>query len=67
MQTQEIEITIDKDGRVSLRVIGVKGESCVELTKKLERVLGNEIENREMTPEAYECVEEQTQLHQRIQ
>lgn len=65
MQTQEIEITIDKDGRVSLRVIGVKGQSCLEITRELELALGNEIEEREMTSELYESAQEQTQIHQR--
>ena len=65
MQTQEIEVTIDKDGRVLLRVIGVKGQSCLEITKELELALGNEIEEREMTSELYESAHEQTQIHQR--
>lgn len=61
MDLQEIEVIIDKDGRVKLMVRGVKGLACLELTRELEAMLGGQIEAREMTPEATETVQEQSQ------
>lgn len=61
MEVQEIEVFIEKDGRVRIEVRGVKGMSCLDLTKGLEESLGGQIEAREMTPEAYETIQEQVQ------
>lgn len=52
MNLEELEITIDKDGQVSVHVHGVKGQACLDLTKSLEDALGGEVILREMTPEA---------------
>ncbi|HML40079.1 MAG TPA: DUF2997 domain-containing protein [Bellilinea sp.] len=54
MNLEELEITIDKDGQVSVHVHGVKGQACLDLTKSLEDALGGEVILREMTPEALE-------------
>jgi len=54
MDFQEIEVVIDKDGRVHLEVQGVKGPACLDLTRALEEALGGEVEERKMTPEADE-------------
>lgn len=51
MDFQEIEITIDKNGQVHIHVRGVDGESCLVLTEELEKILGNEVIQREFTPE----------------
>ncbi len=67
MGLEEIEVFIDKDGKVRIEVRGVKGMSCLDLTKDLEEALGGEVEDREMTPEAYETVQEQTQDYQKLQ
>jgi hypothetical protein len=67
MELQEIEVFIDKDGQVRIEVRGVKGMSCLDLTKDLEEALGGEVQDREMTPEAYETVQEQVQDYQRLQ
>lgn len=67
MELQEIEVFIDKDGKVRIEVRGVKGMSCLDFTKDLEEALGGEVEEREMTPEAYETVQEKVQDHQRLQ
>jgi hypothetical protein len=67
MGLEEIEVFIDKDGKVRIEVRGVKGMSCLDLTKDLEEALGGEVEDREMTPEAYETVQEQVQDYQRLQ
>lgn len=53
MQKQEMEIAIGPDGKVSLKVFGVKGDDCLDLTKDLEEALG-EVTERERTAEFYE-------------
>jgi hypothetical protein len=57
MEMQEIEVIIDKDGKVRLEVRGVKGMSCLDLTKALEEALGGQVEDRQMTPEASEAAQ----------
>ncbi|MBC6417555.1 MAG: DUF2997 domain-containing protein [Prochloron sp. SP5CPC1] len=54
MELQEIDVFVEKDGEVRLEVRGVKGISCLDLTKDLEAILGGDIAAREMTPEAEE-------------
>ena len=54
MNLEELEITINPNGQVEVRVRGVKGSACLEITKGLEDALGGEILLREMTPEALE-------------
>ncbi len=61
MDVQEVDVLIDKDGKVRLQVRGVKGAGCLDLTRDLEAALGGQVESREMTPEATEAVQEQTQ------
>lgn len=53
MELQEIEIIIDKHGQVQVKVNGVKGTACLDLTADLEEVLG-QVVLREMTHEAQE-------------
>lgn len=50
---QELDISIDSEGNVSINVIGTKGKKCLELTKDLEEALGIVI-NRETKPQFYE-------------
>jgi hypothetical protein len=54
MDLEEIEVFIDKDGQVHIQVRGVKGTTCLDLTRGLEEALGGEVELREMRPEAHE-------------
>ena len=54
MRKQEIEITISPSGEVSFTIKGVKGASCIDETKFLEKALGGEVLARETTPEYYE-------------
>jgi len=61
MELQEIEVFIEKDGRVLIQVRGAKGLTCLDLTRELEEALGGQIEAREMTPEAYEVIQDQVQ------
>lgn len=56
MDIQEINVFIDTNGRVQVEVRGVKGNLCLDITSELEATLGGEIETREMTPEAYETL-----------
>jgi hypothetical protein len=54
MREQFIKITIDKKGKVSFTVEGVKGEACIAETKFLEDALGGQVISRETTSEYYE-------------
>jgi hypothetical protein len=67
MELQEIDVFIEKDGQVKIEIRGVKGMSCLDLTKDLEAVLGNQIVAREMTSEANEMGQEQIQEEQQWQ
>jgi hypothetical protein len=49
----ELEIKIDGDGNVTIRVIDGDGEHCVKLTKELEEALGL-VTDRQLTSEYYE-------------
>lgn len=37
---EELEISISNTGEVTINVIGAKGKSCIDMTKKLEESLG---------------------------
>ena len=50
---EKINITIGTDGAVDLQLAGFSGGKCLEVTKILETLLGNEIVEREMTSEYY--------------
>lgn len=53
MTMQELEITIDNEGRVVVHVTGVKGEDCLALTKNLETAVGN-VQERSFSSDYYE-------------
>lgn len=53
MEMQELEITIDREGKVQVAVRGIHGEGCVALTKNIENAVGT-IEERKYTAEYYE-------------
>ncbi|MGE0706429.1 MAG: DUF2997 domain-containing protein [Planctomycetota bacterium] len=60
----ELEITIDKDGNVTIKVIGGDGTTCVELTKELEEALGL-VDKRTLTEQYYqEPVDTEAQVEQ---
>lgn len=50
---EEIEITVAPDGEVSVRVKGVKGSRCLDLTRWLEDELGT-VRSRERSSEFYQ-------------
>jgi hypothetical protein len=64
MELQEIEVFIDTNGEVRLHVCGVKGESCLDLTRELEAALGGQVASRQMTPEALETAGQDVPLRQ---
>ncbi len=49
---EQIEITIEKSGKISFHVQGVKGQKCLDLTKPLELALGS-VEDRKKTADFY--------------
>mmetsp|Transcript_5649 Transcript_5649/g.11291 ORF Transcript_5649/g.11291 Transcript_5649/m.11291 type:complete len:133 (+) Transcript_5649:60-458(+) len=51
--TEEVEFRIYPDGRVEQFVRGVKGNSCVDLTRPFEEVLG-QVVHQEPTAEYFE-------------
>ncbi|MGQ9675536.1 MAG: DUF2997 domain-containing protein [Chloroflexota bacterium] len=53
MAMQEMEIIIDKEGKVTVTTKGIKGPRCLEVSKALEEALGT-IEDRGFTSEYYE-------------
>lgn len=65
MDLEEIDVFIDKDGQVRVEVRGVKGQSCLSLTRELEKALGDQIAAREMTSEAHEIALDQAPDQQR--
>jgi hypothetical protein len=66
MDIEEVQVIIEKDGRVRIEVRGVKGNACLELTQELEQALGGQIEAREMTPEALEKAPQRNQTSQQV-
>lgn len=56
---QELEFSIDDEGRISIKVIGGEGKSCLELTKEIEAALGLVVE-RQKTSEFYVEPEKRT-------
>lgn len=54
MREKFIKIEIDKQGKVSFTVEGVKGEACLTETKFLEDALGGKVLERQTTGEYYE-------------
>ncbi len=53
MTEERITAKIFKDGKVSIEVGGVQGESCLELTQQLEVALGK-VTDRKEKPEIHE-------------
>jgi hypothetical protein len=60
MDMQEIQVNINKDGKVSVSLQGVKGKACLDITKELETLLGNEIMDRKFKHEYYDPPNPQT-------
>ena len=58
-----IKITIDKMGKTKIEVDGVKGASCEELTKGIEKALGS-VSSRKQTDEYFEQEVEENNVRQ---
>ena len=62
MSTEEIEVKIDKFGKVQVTVIGTKGPDCSKRTEALIEALGGEVEEHIQTDEYYaDAIVEQKQ------
>ena len=57
MKIEEIEVTISADGKVHLHTSGFTGDACLEATEALEKLLGNQLLERERTGETYDRTE----------
>ncbi|WAC04933.1 MAG: DUF2997 domain-containing protein [Methanoregula sp.] len=53
LEPQELEIIINREGNIEVRVRGSKGDQCLEITRGLEESIGK-LEQREYSPEYYE-------------
>jgi hypothetical protein len=54
MAKEELEISIDAAGRVTVRTIGIKGPRCLDYAEAVAQILGRE-ESRTLTSEFYEA------------
>ena len=61
MAQEEIEIEISREGKVTVRTIGIKGPQCLDAAGRFAQILGRE-ESRQLTQEYYES-QQQTQHH----
>ncbi|MBY0262027.1 MAG: DUF2997 domain-containing protein [Phycisphaerales bacterium] len=52
MSTPKFDITIDKNGQVKIKVHGVSGKECLQITDMLKEIIGRE-ESRQLTSEYY--------------
>ena len=50
-EIHEVEIIIQPDGQLKVEIQGVKGKGCLEITKEMEELLGNDIIERNFTDE----------------
>ena len=56
-----LRFKIRQDGFVEETVEGMVGNSCIQLTEKLEAALGS-VESKEVTADAYICSQKQFEL-----
>jgi len=60
-ELQEVEVLISPGGRLKVYIQGVKGESCLNITSKIEQLLGGKMLEREHTFEYDEQPDQQSQ------
>ena len=48
----KIEVIIDNEGDVTVKVIGTKGLTCIDMTRDLERLLSGEVAQRTVQSQA---------------
>lgn len=56
----KIIVRISPDGKTQIEVDGVQGESCTDVTKKLEEALGTTVDT-DLKGEYYEAEETETE------
>lgn len=54
MAKEEFEIEVDRDGKVTIKTIGIKGPRCVDAAEALAKLIGKE-EARQLTSEYHEA------------
>ena len=59
-EIQEIDIFVRPDGTVKVEVRGVKGQKCLDITRKIEALLGGKVIERTHTDE-FHAAEQQSQ------
>ena len=66
MPQPEIDVRIDKSGKVTVKVSGVSGEQCLRLSDAITEIIGT-LKSRELTSEYHrDQWESTTQSEQRI-
>jgi hypothetical protein len=66
MAQEEFEIEISRDGKVTVRTKGIKGEACLDYADLFAQILG-QVESRQLTHEYYETdVETERHLQQKL-
>jgi len=61
MNIEEVVVTIAADGSTQVNTMGFTGMACVDATRELERLLGNEVLDRTLTDEAFQQADNPTQ------
>ncbi|NIM17587.1 MAG: DUF2997 domain-containing protein [Candidatus Aminicenantes bacterium] len=56
-ELQEVEVVISPGGKVQVRVTGVKGTRCLDITDNMIQLLGERVEQQELTDEYYQQTE----------
>lgn len=67
MAKEEFEIEVDREGKVTIKTIGIKGPRCVDAAEALAQLIGRE-EARKLTGEYYEVEQDvsgQVDIHHR--
>lgn len=60
MNLEQIEVIIGTDGKIRLETSGFSGDNCLAATEEIEKLLGNQILQRERTAEAYDQISGKT-------
>ena len=62
---EQIEITVDVEGNVTVGASGVKGSGCQALTREIEKAIGRTSADQK-TPEFYQAAGQACQLPQQM-
>ena len=65
MAEEIVDVVIHPDGRVEIKVQGVKGKTCTEITAEVEAALGGAAE-RTLTTEYHQKADEKQKNKQRL-